>query len=154
MEKASHETCDLDIPLFEAQQIEISKSLSNLDSSESQTLFNFLQFCDVVAQGSDICINIEALPARIQHVLRQYAKTQKKPASPRQKAETPPTAKVRSFVKADTGTEKASKTFRLKGVFAKCKGQEAAVMKATTKIENIGINFQKTETLPITFTKC
>ena len=156
-EKASHETPDFDVPLFESQQAEVCKILSGIDSGECQTVFDLLKFCGVTTEpvAGEAHFVIATMPPPVQHVLHQYAKTQKRPGSPRREPLTvPPIAKIRSFVKTETYLTKSVNKFVLKSVSSRSKkAQPQPIAKRITKIENIGLSLQKSGSSPFLFIK-
>jgi hypothetical protein len=153
LEKASHEVRDIDEPLLEPQQVDTAKALNETEAHNSQVVFDLMKIHGWVLESEtkDITVGLDTLHPTLQHILRQFVNTNRKPQSPRPSVENA-SAKVKSFVKASLNPQKAlSKKFILRDVNFRPSGKEAGPARPITKIENIGLHLQKEEVCPLTF---
>ena len=153
LEKASHEVRDIDEALLEAQQVDTAKVLNEIEPHNSQVVFDLMKIHGWVLESEtkDVTVGFDTLPPTLQHILRQFVNTNRKPQSPRPSVENV-SAKIKSFVKAPGKPQKtASKKFILRDVNFRPSGKEVGPARQITKIENIGLHLQKEEVCPLTF---
>ena len=154
LEKASHEVRDIDEPLLETQQVDTAKALNEMEPHNSQVVFDLIKIHGWVPEAGDskdVTIALDTLPPTLQHILRQFINTNRKPQSPRPSVENV-SAKIKSFVKAPSKPQKTpSKKFILRDVNFRPGGKEAGPARQITKIENIGLQLQKEEVCPLMF---